>query len=1576
MRKLIFSVFFTILSIVLLISTLSIITFGATITIGNTNCSYSSLKSPFLKNEIKNGDTLQIVGTFSSSTLPENGTKHITITGDTLDLTNMGTVIDVNGYVTFENININVAENATIYANGNKVIIGENVTFSNTVFAIYGGGAAGTDVDSTDLTVLSGDFINVYGGSNGGTVTGDTKVTVGGSTNASDIQKGSVADPNGSADYSDYFVYGGGSGDTIKGNTHLTFTGNARTGHLYGGSMGNASIIGGDKYVTVSGGSAISIYGGNNCVNAGKNTYLTVEGGTFQQLFGGNNEAEMKGDVDLRVMGGTVTRRIYGGCYNEISGEGEAAAFSSFHCVNGSITLTIGGNAVLDLSHADGDTSIYARSRCGNSGDAEVTSLVFADDAAYQKHSNKLQTNDSKIAFLMGNVSAAERIHRHTYTADGAIITQKCDQGCADATATLTLTDGGPFIYNGKAHTPAYSIAYSDNWTAYALTVTYNDHINAGKATVMAATVDGIFASLSFTIDKAVCDAPVLTACAETVKGKADGTITGLSTDMEWSTDGTKYTPVTDTAMTFAAGAYHIRYAESRNCTRSDSTTVTICAGTPLSVTCKIDGVSIRTFEIDWNGSLSESDLPAIPTKEGCTQVAPYWNVTNAQLSNIQADLVIEAVYTKNRYTVTLPAVQIGYTLTAEPNIVPHGSSCTLTFTLSAGFCKTDDFSVKINQIAIVLNESNQYTFTATDNLTVTVEGIKDLIPPTAVIQIGSDTFDGEQAEEADHYYGIGTTVTVTAEDAGSGVQTVEYLFSDTTLTAEQLKNAVWTPYSEPFVLPADGLKLLYVKVTDNAGDTAYTVTPRIGIDQTKPVIPEIKNGGTVYGDLLFTVIDENSVTVTVDGNKVQKFGNAYTVTADNAVHTIIVTDAVGNASTYTVTVYRICTVTFMQDSVIYTIRTIGYGLDLTDIPTPPAKEGHTAAWSSTVITNVTKNLTINVIYTPITYTVTLPQNTVGYTINGTGSTLYGSEYKITLSLAEGYSKTDHFALKLNNTAITLNGSSYSMIVKSDVIVTVEGVADITPPLVSVKVGTTYVSQSLKVEANDKYFNADATVTLDASDNGTGVQKRLYLFSADFLSESDLATVTGWLPYEGALALAANEAKFLYVKVIDNAGNVTLVSTAKLHIDAAAPVICGFTSGGIVYGNLFFTVTDNLTVNVKIDGRPIEAISNSYTVTADNNTHTVTATDAVGNECIYTVTVYRIYTITFKKGNEVCATKSVGHGQELTDIPTPPAITGHTTAWEIDSFTCILEDMEVALIQTPCKYTVTLPSSPVGYTVAAIGGTTVSYGGTFTFTVTVSAGYDKAADFSVRANGRPLTPVGDHTYCITVTDHITVTVTGISDRTAPAINGFTNGATVYGDLRFTVTDTLTVTVTLDNNAIERIGDFYTVAADNGTHTIQATDSAGNTVAYTVTVYRIYTVTFIASNVKIAEKQVNHGQALTDIPAIPVKEGYTATTPTWSVASFDAITADMTVTAVYTADLVKEAPSSSDGGTDNGSASSDGNTDQMKASNHIGKNDVNDSDRRSAIIIILAVTGSSVAVGGSVLGILLYKKKKR
>ncbi len=117
--------------------------------------------------------------------------------------------------------------------------------------------------------------------------------------------------------------------------------------------------------------------------------------------------------------------------------------------------------------------------------------------------------------------------------------------------------------------------------------------------------------SYKFVIAKATQTAPTgITATAETISGKADGKLNGLTTAMEYSLDGKTWTKVTGTsAEKLAAGEYQIRLAETDNCDASPVTKVTVEAGAKLVVSFDANGGTIAAAdvkqELGWQGTVT-----------------------------------------------------------------------------------------------------------------------------------------------------------------------------------------------------------------------------------------------------------------------------------------------------------------------------------------------------------------------------------------------------------------------------------------------------------------------------------------------------------------------------------------------------------------------------------------------------------------------------------------------------------------------------------------------------------------------------------------------------------------------------------------------------------------------------------------------------------------------------------------------------------------------------------------------------------------------------------------------------------
>ena len=174
----------------------------------------------------------------------------------------------VSGETTFEHMTFTHMTDSTatmICGNGHKLTMGDDLTitpFENETDKYYfclQGGAPSAAVASTDLTVKSGQYRNIYVGSYLKSVTGDSKLTMLGGTAAT--------------------VAAGYSG-TMSGNVDMTFGGSATvTGTIYSGSWSKGDV-GGDVTVTLQQGAKINnlFAAGNGTGNVGGNVTMILDG--------------------------------------------------------------------------------------------------------------------------------------------------------------------------------------------------------------------------------------------------------------------------------------------------------------------------------------------------------------------------------------------------------------------------------------------------------------------------------------------------------------------------------------------------------------------------------------------------------------------------------------------------------------------------------------------------------------------------------------------------------------------------------------------------------------------------------------------------------------------------------------------------------------------------------------------------------------------------------------------------------------------------------------------------------------------------------------------------------------------------------------------------------------------------------------------------------------------------------------------------------------------------------------------------------------------------------------------------
>ena len=190
------------------------------------------------------------------------------------------------------------------------------------------------------------------------------------------------------------------------------------------------------------------------------------------------------------------------------------------------------------------------------------------------------------------------------------------------------------------------------------------------------------------------------------------------------------------------------------------------------------------------------------------------------------------------------------------------------------------------------------------ENITVKAKW-KDIEKPTGEIKISENSWKAFLNNITFGLFFKDTqTVTITAADNSGETVTVEYLLSDKELTKAKLDGMTFTAYTAPFGIDPDNEYIIYVRLTDKAGNTDYICSDGIVLDGTSPVITGIEDG-KIYCEAQTVTVDEKYVnTITVNGTEVTlDENNSFTLAPADGEQKIIVTDKAGNIAEMTVTV-------------------------------------------------------------------------------------------------------------------------------------------------------------------------------------------------------------------------------------------------------------------------------------------------------------------------------------------------------------------------------------------------------------------------------------------------------------------------------------------------------------------------------------------------------------------------------------------------------------------------------------------------------------------------------------------------
>lgn len=221
-----------------------------------------------------------------------------------------------------------------------------------------------------------------------------------------------------------------------------------------------------------------------------------------------------------------------------------------------------------------------------------------------------------------------------------------------------------------------------------------------------------------------------------------------------------------------------------------------------------------------------------------------------------------------------------------------------------------------------------------------------------------------------------------------------------------------------------------------------------------------------------------------------------------------------------------------------------------------------------------------------------------GYTLQYNGNThvAYGTDFTFTIEIAEGYSKTDNFAIKANNQVLSANSDgSYTINITQTTTITVEGIQDITGPSAQLIINNDTFDNFNDAITFNTFTNDKYEISISSEDIGSGLQNTQYYLTNTPLSLDEVQTIDQWIDYQEPFTICDDGHYVVYAKLTDHAGNITYLSSNGLVLDHVTPTAVQLNTNGYSSGQW-----TNQSVQLTLSGSTALSGIERYEYSTDN----------------------------------------------------------------------------------------------------------------------------------------------------------------------------------------------------------------------------------------------------------------------------------------------------------------------------------------------------------------------------------------